>query len=54
MAARIEQLNKKFESELLVSEAVIKNIDHVPARCKHLGQVHLKGLRDSFSVYKLA
>ncbi|MEQ1678613.1 MAG: adenylate/guanylate cyclase domain-containing protein, partial [Chitinophagaceae bacterium] len=51
-AARIEQLNKKYESVLLVSEDVVRNIDGHPA-AKHLGEQQLKGLPGSLSVYKL-
>jgi adenylate cyclase len=54
VAARIEQLNKQFDSQLLVSEAVWQEIGgNVPdAVC--LGTVPVKGKEAPVKVYKLA
>lgn len=54
IASRIEQLNKQYASQVLVSEDVIACIDNEshPAIC--LGQVALKGWHKPISVYQLA
>ena len=53
IASRIEQLNKQYGSQLLVSEDVIGNIDNesLPVNC--FGQVALKGWHKPISVYQL-
>ncbi|WP_166437295.1 adenylate/guanylate cyclase domain-containing protein [Niastella caeni] len=53
LASRIEQLNKQFGSQLLVSEEVIQSIDiNTAPTC--FGYVALKGWHKPVSVYKLA
>lgn len=53
LASRIEQLNKQFASQLLVSEEVIQAIDNnASATC--FGLVALKGWHKPVVVYKLA
>jgi adenylate cyclase len=54
MAARIEQLNKQFNSQLLVSEDVIRSINAAdrPATC--LEAVVLKGWHEPVPIYQLA
>lgn len=54
MAARIEQLNKKFDSQVVVSEEVVKSIGHSLIPVVPLGAIPLKGLQHEFQVYKLA
>ena len=53
LAARIEQMNKKFDSQLLVSEEVIRSSGRQKdATC--LGAVSLKGWLKPVSIFKLA
>src|ERR1700754_1973244 len=53
LAARIEQMNKKFDSQLLVSEEVIRSSGRQEdATC--LGAVSLKGWLNPVSIFKLA
>lgn len=52
LASRIEQLNKQFDSQLLVSEEVIREIDETEATS--FGYVALKGWQNPISIYKLA
>lgn len=54
MASRIEQLNKEFESQLLVSEEVKSSIQHTKILSQLYGPVSLKGFEHPVSVYKLA
>jgi adenylate cyclase len=53
LAARIEQMNKEFDSQLLVSEEVIRSSGRQEdATC--LGAVSLKGWQKPISIFKLA
>lgn len=52
-AARIEQLNKDFQSQLLVSKEVLEKLSK-QIFAKHLGSVQLKGLEEEMSLYQLA
>jgi adenylate cyclase len=53
LAARIEQMNKEFDSQVLVSEAVARSADRQQeATC--LGPVSLKGWHEPISIFKLA
>jgi adenylate cyclase len=53
LAARIEQMNKEFNSQLLVSEEVIRSSGRQEdATC--LGAVSLKGWQKPISIFKLA
>ncbi len=55
LASRIEQLNKQFGSQLLVSEEVIQSIDaHDTAEATSFGYIALKGWHKPVGVYKLA
>jgi adenylate cyclase len=54
LASRIEQLNKQFASQLLVSEEVIRAIDTNASTVTCFGLVALKGWHKPVSVYKLA
>jgi adenylate cyclase len=54
LAARIEQLNKEFGSQILVSEEVISNAGHQAHSAVHYGLVPLKGWHKPVSVFKLA
>ena len=53
IAARIEQLNKQYGSQLLVSEDVIRNIDSKEMSYESLGGVQLKGMGKSISIIKI-
>ena len=55
LAARIEQLNKDFYSEILISEDVVHHMDHtLPENSKFLGRVDLKGWNHPLGIYKIA
>jgi class 3 adenylate cyclase len=44
LAARIEQLNKDFQSQIVASAEVIKQINHLPFYYyDFLGKINLKG-----------
>ena len=53
LAARIEQLNKQFDSQMLISETVYKAIDRNRHSAESLGQVNVKGREESVHIYKL-
>jgi adenylate cyclase len=53
MASRIEQLNKTYQSQLLVSEEVIRETNFVHPSQK-LGNIILKGFETPLSIYQLA
>lgn len=53
IASRIEQLNKQYGSQLLVSEDVIGNISNESLSVNCFGQVALKGWHRPISVYQL-
>jgi adenylate cyclase len=55
LAARIEQLNKQYRSNILVSEDVMQQLDHVLSPLtKFLGKVDLKGWHLPLGIYKIA
>ena len=55
LAARIEQLNKNYYSEILVSEDVVRQVNHtLPAASTFLGKVDLKGWHHPLGIYKIA
>lgn len=53
-ASRIEQLNKEFDSQLLVSEEVALSLDGLPLPSELLGTFSLKGMENLYRIYKLA
>lgn len=53
LASRIEQLNKQFQSQLLMSEEVWKAIGGVEDAV-HLGLIQVKGEEKRVSLYLLA
>ena len=55
LAARIEQLNKDFQSQILASAEVIRQINHLPI-CNYdfFGKINLKGWSVPVGIYKLA
>lgn len=53
MAARIEQLNKEFQSQLLVSDEVIRSIDNPRFETRLYKDIHLKGFEHAVSVHQV-
>jgi class 3 adenylate cyclase/Tfp pilus assembly protein PilF len=54
LASRIEQLNKKFNSQLLISEEVLHNIRQDEISPESLGSVEVKGREKPIHIYKLS
>jgi adenylate cyclase len=54
LAARLEQLNKEFNSSVIASEDVIDNIKTGELKYSSLGDVNIKGFTNSIGVYKLS
>jgi class 3 adenylate cyclase len=54
IAARIEQLNKQFNSQFLISGNTFKIVEHISFDYKDLGKIPLKGIENEISVYQLA
>jgi adenylate cyclase len=54
LAARLEQLNKQFGSRLLVSDAVLEQLDGQRAWATPHGEVQVKGREQPVQVYQLA
>ena len=53
LAARIEQATKQFDAQLLVSEAIWKQLDGHKEEAEDLGPVQLKGQAKPTRLYKL-
>jgi adenylate cyclase len=53
LAARLEQLNKEFNSSVIVSKDVIDNLNMEEVEHKTLGNVSVKGFANPVEVYKL-
>ena len=53
LASRIEQLNKKFERELLVSDAVAISAGYDLDRAEKMQMVTVKGRQEPVQTYKL-
>ncbi|HRH61373.1 MAG TPA: adenylate/guanylate cyclase domain-containing protein, partial [Chitinophagaceae bacterium] len=55
LAARIEQLNKEFHSQILISEDVKRHVNgSLPAGTAFLGNAELKGWHQPIGIYKVA
>ncbi len=54
IAARIEQLNKEFDSQFLVSDSVYRAQQGLALAVEELGDVALKGIEQPVGVYRLA
>ena len=52
--ARIEQLNKKYESQLLISEEVFKNVEMARLNTERIENVEIRGRQKQHILYKLA
>lgn len=53
LASRIEQLNKIFNSELLISEDVLNKVNNDNLHYESLGGVSIKGREESINIYKI-
>ena len=54
LAARIEQMNKEFDSQVLVSEEVVQAVKGIDTDATRFGKVALKGWGQPVDLYKLA
>ncbi len=54
LAARLEQLNKEFNSSVIVSKDVIDNVNIEDIEHRSLGNVNVKGFANPIEVYKLS
>lgn len=54
LASRIEQLNKKFNTQVLASEEVLENAVFSGIDRENLGEVQIKGREKPINIYKLA
>ena len=54
VAARIEQLNKEYGSQLLVSGEVLRGAGETPPANAALGRVTVKGREEPVELYRLA
>lgn len=52
-ASRIEQLNKEYDSQLLISKDVFNSLDDKPVYAEPLGPVLIKGREEPIEIYKL-
>ena len=53
IAARIEQLNKEFDSQFLATEYVVRGLDELEVAGEDLGLVALKGIEQPVRVHRL-
>jgi class 3 adenylate cyclase len=53
ISSRIEQLNKEFDSQLLISEEVFENIDCLNLNFVDLGKVIVKGRKNPLKIFML-
>jgi adenylate cyclase len=54
MASRIEQLNKQYGSQVLISDEVCKSIEKSSSQIQDLGTVDIRGHAGTVHIYKLA
>ena len=54
LAARLEQLNKEFNSSVIVSKDVIDNLKTDGIEWISLGDINVKGFANPIEVYKLS
>jgi adenylate cyclase len=53
LAARLEQLNKKYRSSLLISYDVFKKVKIFNRKITNLGKISIKGRKDPLEVYQI-
>lgn len=54
LAARIEKLNKRFDSQLLISEIVWQAVSDDEGKAVPMGQVEVRGREQSIQIYQVA
>lgn len=54
LAARLEQLNKEFDSQMLISETVMKALEPDKYTSEPLGKISVKGREEKVEVHKFA
>jgi len=54
LASRIEQLNKEYDSQLLISREVLEKINRDTIEYELIGPVELRGSEEPITIYKLA
>jgi adenylate cyclase len=54
IAARLEQLNKQFNSEILITDEVYSRINGLSYKSQPMGEINVKGFPESVIVHKLA
>ncbi len=54
LAARIEKLNKRFDSQLLISEIVWQAVDTDAEKAVPMGQVEVRGREQAIQIYQVA
>jgi len=54
LASRIEQLNKSFDSEILISKEVFEKLNNASLKTKNLGKVNVKGRTEPIEIIRLA
>ncbi len=54
LAARLEQLNKEFNSSVIVSKDVVDNINTEGVEFISLGDVNVNGFANPVEVYRLS
>lgn len=54
LASRVEQLNKVYDSQLLISEEVLNEIDKAAIEFEYIGPIEVKGRENPINIYKLA
>ena len=53
-AARIEQLTKQYDAQILVSQSVLAGLPAIPTSAERIGEVAVRGRQASLELYKLA
>ena len=53
LASRIEQLNKEFDSEVLISKEVLEMLEPNNLKIKYLGRVTVKGRGEPMEIVRL-
>jgi len=54
LAARIEAVTKRYEAQVLASEAVWRRLDRRPARSRDLGPVAVRGRLEPVRLFSVA
>lgn len=53
IAARLEQLNKEYDSELIISQAVLEHVEASNVEFADLGEVQIRNIEEKIALYKL-